>query len=283
MKKQLLFTIAFLAGLTFASAQTATITNTAQYVDATAGEQSFHFGKEAGDTFKVHTELVTIDSGDGISQDNNDYIAITGQSTAPNNNDSNTTATVQFYIKSDGTTNDTRVLLQIETRLGNTVEGTISIDGYPAGSRSFNFTSDGTTANTLQLRSVEFGSLVSLSTNPLLVTVVLSKIERQSVTAASLPTVRLKTLKLEKSGTLSTNDFDLNKASIVAYPNPVTNSFQINSNEDIEAVSLYNISGLLVKTFKAQDNYDISDLATGTYIANIKTQSGSKSLKIVKK
>jgi hypothetical protein len=278
MKKHLLFTIAFLAGLTVASAQTATITNTAQYVDGTSGVQSFNFGKETADTFKVHTELVTINSGNGISQDHNDYIAITGQTP----NDSNTTATVQFYIKSDGTTDNTRVLLEFETRLGNTVEGTISIDGYPAGSTAFNFTTDGTTtASTLTLRSVEFGSFVSLSTSPLLVTVVFSKIERQTVTTGALPTVRLKTLKLEKTATLSTNDFELK--SFQVFPNPTTDSFQISTEESITSVALFNVTGQLVKTFTSSANYDISELNAGIYFATVTTASGSQTIKIVKK
>ncbi|MDO7172430.1 T9SS type A sorting domain-containing protein [Mariniflexile sp. AS56] len=83
--------------------------------------------------------------------------------------------------------------------------------------------------------------------------------------------------------TLGVNDVELNNASISAYPNPATNSFQLNSKENIERVSLYNITGRLLKTFKAEADYDISDLATGMYIANIKTQSGSKTLRIVKK
>jgi hypothetical protein len=82
--------------------------------------------------------------------------------------------------------------------------------------------------------------------------------------------------------TLPVNDFELNNASIVAYPNPVTNSFQIDSNRSIESVKLYNITGRLIKTFKEEANYDISDLSTGIYIANIKTELGSKTLRIVK-
>ncbi|WP_179351275.1 T9SS type A sorting domain-containing protein [Winogradskyella vidalii] len=82
--------------------------------------------------------------------------------------------------------------------------------------------------------------------------------------------------------TLSTNDFELNSASINVYPNPVTNSFQIDSNNSIERVELYNITGQLLKTFREEANYDISDLATGIYIVNIKTQFGSKTIRIVK-
>jgi len=83
---------------------------------------------------------------------------------------------------------------------------------------------------------------------------------------------------------LTTNDFELNNASIVAYPNPVTNSFQLAASNvnNIESVTLYSITGKLLKTFSEEANYDISDLATGVYIVNIKTQSGSKALRIVK-
>ena len=81
---------------------------------------------------------------------------------------------------------------------------------------------------------------------------------------------------------LSTNDYNAETAAINAYPNPATNSFQIESSEDVENVKLYNISGRLVKTFKANTNYDVSDLATGVYITTIKTQLGTKTLRLVK-
>ena len=83
--------------------------------------------------------------------------------------------------------------------------------------------------------------------------------------------------------TLPVDNFELNSASITAYPNPVTNSFQIDSSEKVDNVKLYNISGRLVKTFKANTNYDVSDLATGVYITTIKTQLGSKTLRLIKK
>ncbi|SDS22873.1 Por secretion system C-terminal sorting domain-containing protein [Polaribacter sp. KT25b] len=81
---------------------------------------------------------------------------------------------------------------------------------------------------------------------------------------------------------LSVDNFELSNASIVAYPNPATNSFQIDSSLDIENVKLYNINGRLVKTFKANTNYDVSNLAKGIYIVDIKTLKGLKTLKIVK-
>jgi hypothetical protein len=84
------------------------------------------------------------------------------------------------------------------------------------------------------------------------------------------------------AATLPVDKFELSNASIVAYPNPVINSFQIDSSLDIENVKLYNINGRLVKTFKANTNYDISNLAKGIYIVDIKTQKGLKTLRILK-
>ncbi|MDO6736314.1 T9SS type A sorting domain-containing protein [Wenyingzhuangia sp. 2_MG-2023] len=83
--------------------------------------------------------------------------------------------------------------------------------------------------------------------------------------------------------TLSTDDLTTQETTITAYPNPVTNTFQLNANTAIENVKIYNITGRLLKTFDAKDNYDISDLATGIYLVNVKTPSSSKTLKIVKK
>ncbi|MEP2169432.1 MAG: T9SS type A sorting domain-containing protein [Polaribacter sp.] len=91
------------------------------------------------------------------------------------------------------------------------------------------------------------------------------------------------TKALVANPSLSTNDFNADTAAISAYPNPVTKSFQIDSIENVENVQLYNISGRLVKSFKANANYDVSDLATGIYITRIKTQLGSKTLRLVKK
>ena len=81
---------------------------------------------------------------------------------------------------------------------------------------------------------------------------------------------------------LSVDDFETQDTSVKVYPNPTKNSFRIDSNKTIESVELYNITGQLLKTFSEEANYDISDLATGIYIANIKTQLGSKTLRIVK-
>lgn len=71
--------------------------------------------------------------------------------------------------------------------------------------------------------------------------------------------------------------------TINLYPNPVTNSFQIDANKNIKNVKLYTINGRLLKTFKAKTNYNINDLATGIYIVKINTELESEILRLVKK
>ncbi|MDN3663921.1 T9SS type A sorting domain-containing protein [Algibacter miyuki] len=102
-------------------------------------------------------------------------------------------------------------------------------------------------------------------------------------TSGNLAVFYVDALQVPKEIALSTNDIDAQAAAISVYPNPVTNSFQLDYNKNIENVELYNVTGRLLKTFSARANYDISDLTMGIYLVNINTTSGSKTLKIVKK
>lgn len=83
---------------------------------------------------------------------------------------------------------------------------------------------------------------------------------------------------------LGTNDFDA--ASISTYPNPVTSNFTINSQEVISSVSIFNVLGQQVINQTPETlNFvvDFSNLTAGVYLANIATQSGSKTVKVIKK
>lgn len=67
------------------------------------------------------------------------------------------------------------------------------------------------------------------------------------------------------------------------YPNPTTNSFKINSNEIIDSIVVYDITGKQVKEFKnTLKNYDISELVTGTYFIEIKSNDKVETLKLIK-
>ena len=83
---------------------------------------------------------------------------------------------------------------------------------------------------------------------------------------------------------LGTNDFDA--TSISTFPNPVTSTFTINSQEAITSVAIFNVLGQQVINETPDTlNFvvDFSNLTAGLYMANIATQNGSKTVKVIKK
>ncbi|MFN3909257.1 MAG: T9SS type A sorting domain-containing protein [Flavobacterium sp.] len=89
---------------------------------------------------------------------------------------------------------------------------------------------------------------------------------------------------LNVSETLTINENKLSTFSI--FPNPTYNSFSVSNdnNKNIQQISILDINGRLVKTFGAnQNNYDISDLNTGIYMVEIKSEVGIETKKLIKK
>jgi hypothetical protein len=83
---------------------------------------------------------------------------------------------------------------------------------------------------------------------------------------------------------LGTSDFDAR--SISTHPNPVTSTFTINSQEVISSVSIFNVLGQqLINQTPDTLNFvvDFSNLTAGVYLVKIATQSGSKTVKVIKK
>ncbi len=76
------------------------------------------------------------------------------------------------------------------------------------------------------------------------------------------------------------------KNAISVTPNPVKNQFKINGNQKLENVIVFDNSGKIVKQYDAEamskNNFDVSKLAAGTYIVNIKTSKGVVSKKLIK-
>lgn len=67
-------------------------------------------------------------------------------------------------------------------------------------------------------------------------------------------------------------------ANISMYPNPATNQLFIENNgADVEQINIYNTTGSLVNQTKEPQNgsIDISGLANGVYLAEIKTKEAS--------
>ncbi len=82
---------------------------------------------------------------------------------------------------------------------------------------------------------------------------------------------------------LNTGKFE--KAAFTAYPNPTNNVWNISSTQTITAVNLFDVTGKQIKTVKANDltvAIDATDLSNGIYFANISTENGSKTVKLVK-
>ena len=268
MKKQLLFTLAFLGGITFASAQTEIS------FDAAGDDlQSFTVGQQNSDD--LDEGILTV-SGTGVAVTNNNFMGI--RSDTPT--DDGATGTWIFTVSTTSATPINATLnLDMAKRPGCSVSGTVAVSGYT--STSYSFGSDGTDVSAVVDAPIEFGSIISLvSGTPLTVTITLDEMLNVDNTATSI--FRLENVILERDGALSVEEISANNIVASVSPNPVTNSFQINSNKSVERVELYNITGRLVKTFGEEAHYDISDLATGIYIANIKTQLGSKTIKVVK-
>jgi hypothetical protein len=85
-----------------------------------------------------------------------------------------------------------------------------------------------------------------------------------------------------------TSDFDM-KNAVVLYPNPATNTININvaSGVSLQSVSIYNTLGQLVKTLDDTDlnallPLDVSVLKTGTYFMKINSNNGKTTKKFVK-
>ncbi|NUY80434.1 T9SS type A sorting domain-containing protein [Flavobacterium sp. MAH-1] len=82
---------------------------------------------------------------------------------------------------------------------------------------------------------------------------------------------------------LKTDSFD--KVSFSAYPNPTRNEWNINANQNITSVTLFDVSGKQIKSVQPNDltvSIDASELSNGIYFANILTDNGSKTVKLIK-
>ncbi|WP_282136437.1 alpha-amylase family glycosyl hydrolase [Seonamhaeicola maritimus] len=88
-----------------------------------------------------------------------------------------------------------------------------------------------------------------------------------------------------KPSTLSVDESFFETNELKAYPNPLRNSFQI--NKAVETISIFNLTGKEVKSFKGTFNkghsFDISNLPQSIYIVKINSKLGAQeTLKIVK-
>ncbi|MEL6812553.1 MAG: HYR domain-containing protein, partial [Bacteroidota bacterium] len=88
---------------------------------------------------------------------------------------------------------------------------------------------------------------------------------------------------------LGINDPEIDLSTIVLYPNPANNQVNLSNpqNIDLREVTLYDVTGRLVKTFNLKDMgaekiLDISNLANATYLVLITSEHGQLTKQLIK-
>jgi hypothetical protein len=86
---------------------------------------------------------------------------------------------------------------------------------------------------------------------------------------------------LNCDGTVSIDDID--NANFAIYPNPVSDLLNIQSDDPIQKIEIYNTLGQLIKTERATSSVNVAHLSSGIYAVKVYTPKGVKVQKIVKK
>lgn len=75
------------------------------------------------------------------------------------------------------------------------------------------------------------------------------------------------------------------KENFTIFPNPTSGELNISAVNGLEfnEVSIFDLTGRKVKSFQNSSTLDVSNLATGTYVIDIKTNEGTATSKFVKK
>lgn len=81
------------------------------------------------------------------------------------------------------------------------------------------------------------------------------------------------------SSVLSTNDFSINGSTLNAYPIPMSNTLTIDGT-DVEGTTIYSLTGGVVA--KGIQSIDVENLASGTYILEVKSKDKSTFTIVIK-
>jgi hypothetical protein len=66
------------------------------------------------------------------------------------------------------------------------------------------------------------------------------------------------------------------------FPNPANENVTIQSNEQVENISIFDISGKYLRGFSQTNNFNVRELATGIYLVNVATKKGNTTHRLVK-
>ncbi|MGK6340909.1 T9SS type A sorting domain-containing protein [Chryseobacterium sp. DT-3] len=96
-------------------------------------------------------------------------------------------------------------------------------------------------------------------------------------------TAYIDNLKVYNQAILSSANSAVNKKTVVVYPNPASDFIKINSSGKIKNIEIYDMAGKKIEFRSENDKIDVSNLSTGNYLINIKTENGNFSEKFIKK
>ena len=101
--------------------------------------------------------------------------------------------------------------------------------------------------------------------------------------SSSVPNI-IEDININFNATSSSNvDEILNDNIIVLYPNPTANRFQINKDDDIASISIFNIVGKNIKNLSHRpgQSHDVSDLEHGFYLVRMLDRN-QNTLKVIR-
>lgn len=70
---------------------------------------------------------------------------------------------------------------------------------------------------------------------------------------------------------LANATFETTQSAIKIYPNPANDHFEISADGIVDSVEVYSIQGQLLKTYTAQNYYDVKEFTSGVYLLKVKT------------
>jgi hypothetical protein len=83
-------------------------------------------------------------------------------------------------------------------------------------------------------------------------------------------------------GSMPTSINELSKSITISfYPNPASSFVSINTEEEIQTISIYNTLGALVQTERTK-SFSVANLSLGLYILKVKTEKGTGSIRFIK-
>ena len=175
-----------------------------------------------------------------------------------------------------------KLIVEARQRLGGIMTVTVTVDGtatvFSDLDENSSFYEGGENAFKACLLPIENVSFTNGVAKTIKIDVLSSIAGTGNLTQLRIFNVRV----INNDVSLSTKDF-IAENGIQLYPNPATDSFELNSKINVNNVQIFSITGQLVKTLESVTNrYDISDLKSGLYLATINTDSGSGSMKLIK-